>query len=71
MQPYELKGIYKTLRAKMKKIKLKSPPPRPHLRTRRDTEVRNLKFGFQYVRAKKIPLYFLDECCFSSKHFKK
>ena len=71
LKPYELRKVYRDLGVNKKKVRLKAPRSPAHLTTRRMNETINLKYGIEYVVHKEIPLYFMDECSFTSKDFFK
>ena len=58
------------MRVNHKKVRLKPPVSQEHLRPKRDKEVRNLRMGYEYVREKRLKIYYQDECSFSAKNFK-
>jgi hypothetical protein len=66
-----LRLIYDLHRVKMKKIMTITPKHPPHLEQKRIRERRKLKYDLEYLAAKKIKLYFLDEATFTSRGYNK
>lgn len=66
-----LRLIYDKHHVKMKKVMKKKPSTPFHLIEKRKTEARLLKYALEYLDEKNIKLYFLDECSFSARAYKK
>lgn len=69
IKPHRLRWVYRQKKITIKKVMLKAPLTPPHLFKRRETECINLKAGLKLCDQEQIPIYYLDECSFTSKDF--